>query len=121
MAARTTLLARDLPDNLHGLRTAIEQAVPMVERLDVGIKGAWATPPSEVDAMWGELLPGFERILEKYPRLKQTNNHVHPGTLGTGNHFIEICLDERQQVWLMLHSGSRGVGNAIGTLFIELA
>lgn len=121
MAARTTLLARDLPDNLHGLRTAIEQAVPHGRTPGRRDKGAWATPPSEVDAMWGELLPGFERILEKYPRLKQTNNHVHLGTLGTGNHFIEICLDERQQVWLMLHSGSRGVGNAIGTLFIELA
>jgi len=51
----------------------------------------------------------------------RTNNHVHLGTLGTGNHFIEVCLDESGTVWFMLHSGSRGVGNAIGTQFIELA
>jgi tRNA-splicing ligase RtcB len=51
----------------------------------------------------------------------KTNNYQHLGTLGTGNHFIEVCLDEQQRVWVMLHSGSRGVGNAIGTLFITLA
>ena len=45
----------------------------------------------------------------------------HLGTLGTGNHFIEVCLDENQNVWIMLHSGSRGVGNRIGSYFIELA
>jgi tRNA-splicing ligase RtcB (3'-phosphate/5'-hydroxy nucleic acid ligase) len=46
---------------------------------------------------------------------------VHLGTLGTGNHFIELCLDETDAVWVMLHSGSRGVGNSIGSYFIELA
>ena len=46
---------------------------------------------------------------------------MHLGTLGTGNHFIEVCLDEADRVWFMLHSGSRGVGNKIGTYFIELA
>ena len=46
---------------------------------------------------------------------------THLGTLGTGNHFIEVCLDEADRVWFMLHSGSRGVGNKIGTYFIELA
>ncbi|HEY0027973.1 MAG TPA: RtcB family protein, partial [Allosphingosinicella sp.] len=60
-------------------------------------------------------------ITDKYPRLKNTNNLVHLGTLGTGNHFVELCLDEEQRVWVMLHSGSRGVGNAIGSFFIELA
>jgi tRNA-splicing ligase RtcB len=74
-----------------------------------------------VDTAWAALEPGFARICEKYPRLKNTNNHKHLGTLGTGNHFIEVCLDEAGAVWFMLHSGSRGVGNAIGTLFIELA
>ena len=71
--------------------------------------------------MWAELNTGFKRITEKYPRLERTNNHKHLGTLGTGNHFIEVCLDEVDQVWFMLHSGSRGVGNAIGNCFIELA
>ena len=124
MAARTTLSASDLPDNLHGLRSAIEAAVPhgrTPPRQSRRDKGAWENPPDTVDATWSALLPGFARITEKYPRLKNTNNHKHLGTLGTGNHFIEVCLDEADQVWFMLHSGSRGVGNAIGNLFIELA
>ena len=124
MAARTTLNAADLPDNLFGLRSAIETAVPhgrTPPRQSRRDKGAWENPPDEVDAMWSALLPGFSRITEKYPRLKNTNNHKHLGTLGTGNHFIEVCLDEADRVWIMLHSGSRGVGNAIGSLFIELA
>lgn len=121
IAARTTLVAADLPDNLHELRTAIERAVPHGRTPGKLDRGSWGTPPETVDAQWGELLPGFERITAKYPRLKNTNNHYHLGTLGTGNHFIEVCLDEIDRVWLMLHSGSRGVGNAIGSLFIELA
>ncbi|MDR2187165.1 MAG: RtcB family protein [Azonexus sp.] len=124
MAARTTLTAADLPDNLRALRAAIEKAVPhgrTSPRHGQRDKGAWETPPKAVDAMWRALLPGFERLAEKYPRLKNTNNYKHLGTLGTGNHFIEVCLDEAGRVWFMLHSGSRGVGNAIGNLFIELA
>lgn len=124
MAARTSLTAADLPDHLHGLRSAIEAAVPhgrTPPRQSRRDKGAWETPPIAVDAQWKTLLPGFERITEKYPRLKNTNNYKHLGTLGTGNHFIEVCLDEVDRVWFMLHSGSRGVGNAIGNLFIELA
>ncbi len=123
MAARTTLTASDLPDNLLGLRSAIEQAVPHGRSSPRSgrDKGSWGTPPETVDDMWAQLVPGFARITEKYPRLKNTNNHKHLGTLGTGNHFIEVCLDEADFVWFMLHSGSRGVGNAIGTHFIELA
>ncbi|MCE1180988.1 MAG: RtcB family protein, partial [Rhodocyclales bacterium] len=124
MAARTSLTAADLPDQLHGLRSAIEAAVPhgrTPPRQSRRDKGAWEKPPAAVDAQWKTLLPGFERITEKYPRLKNTNNYKHLGTLGTGNHFIEVCLDEADRVWFMLHSGSRGVGNAIGNLFIELA
>ena len=124
MAACTTLVANDLPDNLHDLRCAIERAVPhgrTVSRGSPRDKGSWDTPPATVDTMWGELLTGFKHITDKYPRLKNTNNHKHLGTLGTGNHFIEVCLDEADRVWFMLHSGSRGVGNAIGTHFIELA
>ncbi|WP_156970872.1 RtcB family protein [Andreprevotia chitinilytica] len=121
MAACTTLTAKDLPDNLAGLRSAIEAAVPHGRTRGPRDKGSWNTPPETVDAMWAELAPGFKRITDKYPKLKNTNNHKHLGTLGTGNHFIEVCLDEADRVWFMLHSGSRGVGNAIGNLFIELA
>ncbi|WP_137937718.1 RtcB family protein [Chitinivorax sp. B] len=121
MAAKTTLNARDLPDNLGPLRSAIEKAVPHGKTMGRRDKGAWDTPPELVDDMWATLHPGFKRITNKYPALNKTNNHKHLGTLGTGNHFIEVCLDETDTVWFMLHSGSRGVGNAIGNLFIELA
>ncbi|MBN8436692.1 MAG: RtcB family protein [Candidatus Accumulibacter sp.] len=123
IATRTTLNASDLPDNLHPLRVAIEQAVPHGRTLSHGRRdeGSWENPPELVNTLWSELLPRFKRIVEKYPRLKASNNHKHLGTLGTGNHFIEVCFDEAQRVWLMLHSGSRGVGNAIGNTFITLA
>ena len=123
MACKTTLRAEDLPDNLGPLRAAIEKAVPH-GRSPKGWtrdEGAWGNPPSLVDQAWATLKDEFDAICEKYPRLKNTNNHKHLGTLGTGNHFIEVCLDEAGAVWFMLHSGSRGVGNAIGTTFIELA
>ena len=123
MACKTTLVASDLPDNLAPLRAAIEKAVPHGRSNTRGgrDRGAWDTPPAHVDAFWAELFPAFEAILQKYPKLKNTNNYKHLGTLGTGNHFIEVCLDQDQFVWFMLHSGSRGVGNAIGSLFIEKA
>jgi tRNA-splicing ligase RtcB len=121
MAAKTTLTASDLPDNLHGWRSAIEQAVPHGLTFKGHDKGSWENPAANVDRQWAALLPEFEVLCEKHPCLKNTNNYKHLGTLGTGNHFIEVCLDESQQVWFMLHSGSRGVGNRIGMHFIELA
>lgn len=123
MAARTSLVASDLPDNLEGIRSAIEQAVPHGRVVGRGKRdnGSWGDPPPAIVEAWATLAQRFERLCEKHPRLKNTNNLVHLGTLGTGNHFIELCLDEEQRVWVMLHSGSRGVGNAIGTFFIELA
>jgi tRNA-splicing ligase RtcB len=69
---------------------------------------------------------GLNRILEKHPVLEKTICGTTKwikqlGTLGGGNHFIEVCLDESNQVWVMLHSGSRGVGNALAEYFIQLA
>jgi tRNA-splicing ligase RtcB len=69
---------------------------------------------------------GLRRILDRHPSIEKrkgkSTSWVHQlGTLGGGNHFIEVCLDEANRVWVMLHSGSRGIGNAIGTYFIELA
>jgi tRNA-splicing ligase RtcB len=122
MAARTSLVASDLPDNLAGIRSAIEAAVPHGRTAGRGRdKGAWGEPPRAAVDAWAKLAERFGRIVAKHPRLRNTNNLMHLGTLGTGNHFIELCLDEEQRVWVMLHSGSRGVGNAIGTFFIELA
>lgn len=123
MAARTSLMASDLPDNLEGVRAAIERAVPVGRKVGRGDRdtGSWGDPPPAIVEAWATLAERFGKIVAKYPKLAKTNNVTHLGTLGTGNHFIEVCLDTEQRVWVMLHSGSRGVGNAIGTFFIELA
>lgn len=122
-AVRTSLTAKDLPDNLRNIRLAMEKAVPHGRSAGRNKRdhGSWHHPPKTVDNAWADLLPGFKAIIEKHPLLERTNNHKHLGTLGTGNHFVELCLDETDQVWVMLHSGSRGVGNAIGTYFTKLA
>lgn len=121
MAAKTTLRAEDLPDNLGPLRAAIERAVPHGRAPRGRDPGAWDRVPDAVDAAWATLAPEFADLCRDHPKLQRTNHRVHLGTLGSGNHFIEVCLDEQDAVWFMLHSGSRGVGNAIGTMFIELA
>jgi tRNA-splicing ligase RtcB (3'-phosphate/5'-hydroxy nucleic acid ligase) len=121
MACKTTLRAEDLPDNLGPLRAAIERAVPHGRSPGKRDEGAWQNVPGSVDTAWAQLEPEFAELCRDYPKLEKTNNRNHLGTLGTGNHFIEVCLDEAGAVWFMLHSGSRGVGNFIGTMFIELA
>jgi tRNA-splicing ligase RtcB len=125
MAAKTTLRASDLPDDLGPLRAAIERAVPHGRSANGAAgrdSGAWSKKtPGAVDAAWSQLAPEFKALCRDYPKLEKTNHVQHLGTLGGGNHFIEVCLDEAGAVWFMLHSGSRGVGNAIGTMFIELA
>jgi tRNA-splicing ligase RtcB (3'-phosphate/5'-hydroxy nucleic acid ligase) len=124
MAVQTDLNARDLPDNLHAMRTAIEAAVPH-GRTNHGGKsdaGAWqAIPERNLEAWGANLKDRYEEILQKHPKLDRGNHANHLGTLGTGNHFIEVCLDEAEIVWFMLHSGSRGVGNRMGSYFIDLA
>jgi tRNA-splicing ligase RtcB len=70
---------------------------------------------------WGGIEAGYRVITDKHPKIGRGPELQHLGTLGTGNHFIEVCLDEAERVWFMLHSGSRGVGNRVGTYFIELA
>jgi tRNA-splicing ligase RtcB len=125
MAVQTSLTVNDLPTNLAGIRSAIERAVPhgRTNNGGAGDRGAWSDLPQTNVEIWSRLQPGYERITAKYPKLGGRGpNHVnHLGTLGTGNHFIEVCLDESNGVWFMLHSGSRGVGNRIGSFFIELA
>ncbi len=123
MAVKTSLAAGDLPDNLRGIRTAIEKAIPhgRTNRGGPGDRGAWSEPPAHHLEVWGRLKPGYDAIVRKYQKLSGGNSVKHLGTLGTGNHFIEVCLDEAQAVWFMLHLGSRGVGNRMGTFFIALA
>src|SRR5689334_1353348 len=123
MAVQTSLNGSQLPDNLHGIREAIEKAVP-VGRTDQGganDRGAWKNAPDHHGDVWAGLEPRYKAIVGKYPKLEHKQRVNHLGTLGTGNHFIEVCLDEADRVWFMLHSGSRGVGNRFGTFFIELA
>ncbi len=122
-AIRTSLTASDLPESLKTLRGQIEHAVPHGRtKGGSGDKGSWASPPNLISNTWRQKLwPGFEPIIDKYKHLEKQNHHMHLGTLGGGNHFIEVCLDEEERVWVMLHSGSRGIGNAIGRLFIGLA
>ncbi len=123
MAVRTSLVASDLPDTLHGVRLAIEGAVPVgrTHGGGRGDRGAWGTPPPPALEAWSRLGPRFESLAQRHPGIARAHHVTHLGTLGTGNHFIEVCLDEGEAVWFLLHSGSRGVGNRIGTYFIELA
>jgi len=118
-AVRLSLSADKLPDNLKPMRLAIENAVP------VGFD-MHATPTinrSQIELMWRQL----ETITRKHPGIRKMQKHFDTtwarqmGSLGGGNHFIELCLDEQDRVWIMLHSGSRGIGNAIGRYFIGLA
>lgn len=121
IAVRTNLFAYQLPDNLLKLRLLIEKNIP------VGFNKwrAQSIPDLSVNYWQQELKQDFRLLLQKHPALankKESNPELQQlGTLGGGNHFIELCLDEHQQVWLMLHSGSRGIGNHIGQYFIELA
>jgi tRNA-splicing ligase RtcB len=122
-AMRTTLTANDLAENLKPLRLEIERAVPHGRNKGGGRndKGSWHDLPNPIGRAWRRLEPEFKQICARYKHLERARSAIHLGTLGTGNHFIEVCLDESERVWVMLHSGSRGVGNAIGRTFIELA
>jgi tRNA-splicing ligase RtcB len=125
MALRLNVAASELPDNLGPLRSAIEAAIPH-GRTDNGGKndrGAWGEKPLHVDTAFAKTVDGrYLRMRDKHPALlERVNISRHLGTLGTGNHFIELCLDKEGNVWLMLHSGSRGIGNRIGSFFIEKA
>jgi len=123
MAVRTDLTVSVLAGQLAVIRDAIERAIPVG---GPGIKGSWdqrGTTPAPVLTVWEqEFDDGFARIQAEHPRIRQQPTVTQLGTLGTGNHFIEVCQDlEDGGIWFMLHSGSRGVGNRIGTYFIEQA
>lgn len=120
-AVRTTLTASDLPMNADKLLfDHISAAVPHGGGKDKSI-GVWPKVPGYVNEAWSKLAPGLDDILRRHGRSTMPNAEAQLGTLGGGNHFIEVCLDQKQHVWFMLHSGSRGIGNRIGTHFIETA
>jgi tRNA-splicing ligase RtcB len=126
MAAKLNIRPEQLPDSLAAIRSAIEAAIPH-GRTDNGgdnDRGAWGNQLGPNVGTWSRLMADrrYQFLAEKYPDLfKRTRGAAHLGTLGTGNHFVELCLDQEDGVWIMLHSGSRGVGNRIGTQFIEMA
>ena len=115
-AVRLSLKAKDLPDNLSRVRSEIESTIPL------GVGGFHRDPQLATDS---RLARGLAGILEKHPTIigksAPKKFTLQMGTLGSGNHFIEVCLDENDDVWVMLHSGSRGIGNQIGQYFIQLA
>jgi tRNA-splicing ligase RtcB (3'-phosphate/5'-hydroxy nucleic acid ligase) len=123
MATRTSLSASDLPDSLSTLRELIERAVPHGRTNDgkPGDRGAWNTAPNLVMKKWGPLEERFKAVVSKHPKAAARTTVQQLGTLGSGNHFIELCLDTDNRVWIMLHSGSRGLGNRFGSYFIEMA
>jgi tRNA-splicing ligase RtcB len=118
-ALRLSIKADELPDNLRSVRSAIEAAIPVGFEKHKSDKARASTVRG--------LSVGLDRLLEKHPKLLKMQKKPFQtwvrqlGTLGGGNHFIEICLDENDDVWIMLHSGSRGVGNIIGQYYIRLA
>ena len=118
-AVRLSISANELPDNLKPVRGAIEDAVPVGFSMHKQVKARRSTL-TPLDA-------GLEKILAQHPTVGKMVKNIsrtwsqQVGTLGGGNHFIELCLDENQDVWVMLHSGSRGIGNVIGRYFIGLA
>ncbi len=120
VATRLSLKASQLPDSLRPVRHVIEAAVPV--GFDMHSEGQ-GVANSTLRALSG----GLDRIAKKHPGILKMQKNVEIiwarqlGTLGGGNHFIELCLDENQDVWVMLHSGSRGIGNIIGRYFIDLA
>ena len=116
VAVRTSLAAEDLPDSLHDLRTAIERTVP------VGFNQHTITPASVATAsapFEGGLKALEARAGVDFDPKGKVGKQL--GTLGGGNHFIEVCLDTEGAVWVMLHSGSRGVGNGIARYYIDAA
>lgn len=118
-AVRLSLRSSQLPDNLRDMRLAIERAVPVGPKAHKMISARTkACRPLE---------KGIDTLFEKHPKLLKMLKQPQQtwvkqmATLGSGNHFIEVCIDEDKSVWVMLHSGSRGIGNAIGQHFIRLA
>jgi tRNA-splicing ligase RtcB len=118
-AVRTTLRADDLPDDLALLRNSIERSIPIGN----GPGGDHRRIPDRLETKLAQmdLMARLAVIRDKHPKIRPDKVDKQIGTLGGGNHFIEICLDEADRVWAMLHSGSRGTGNMVGTYFIELA
>jgi tRNA-splicing ligase RtcB len=127
MAHKLALHAVHLPDNLADVRARFEAIIPHGRTDNGGAndRGAWHNPPEANTAEWNLLQDDsrLKAVKERHPGVitRPEQGLRQLGTLGTGNHFVELCLDKEDAVWIMLHSGSRGIGNRIGTYFIDRA
>lgn len=110
-AVRTSLSASDLPDSLHGLRSELERAIPV--GFDSHKEPIDRPQDRELWREFGDLTSAVRDLLGKARR--------QLGTLGGGNHFLELCLDTEDRVWLLLHSGSRNIGKTLAELHIGRA
>jgi len=118
-AVKTNVKAKDLPDSLRDIRLALEEAIPV--GFDEHKKAVYYKfLPKDLLQEASELFKNFYRLTEKVHSLKSKAER-QIGTLGGGNHFIELCLDTEENVWLMLHSGSRNIGNELAKYHIERA
>ncbi|RSS61112.1 RtcB family protein [Streptomyces sp. WAC06614] len=118
-AVRTSLTANDLPGDLSRLRSRIEQAIPVGTGMH--------REPVDPDRLYGFGTSGFGDLWERFDyvadevKFRRERALKQMGTLGSGNHFVEVCVDMSDSVWLMLHSGSRGIGNELAAHHIEIA
>lgn len=122
-ANRLNIKRENIPD-LPELRRLIENAVPhgRTNNGGPGDRGAWAHVPVDIRTVWDDHFQfKYDVIGKDHPKAISRNTVSHLGTLGTGNHFIELAEDAEGFVWIVLHSGSRGLGNRIGTYFSNLA
>ena len=111
VAVETKFFAKDLPDNLDRLRQGIERRIPL--GAGAGNKKLTETAIARIEQLNAEATQDYDKV--------DKNWKTALGTLGSGNHFIEICLDEKDEVWVVLHSGSRGIGNRLATKHIKVA
>jgi len=114
IAQRTSLREEHLPDSLREVRHEIERTIPVGFAIHRRV-------PAEVEATWATLASDYGKIVSEYPKIDNRKGEAQLATMGGGNHFCEVTIDTEGFVWFVIHSGSRGIGNNIGSFFIEKA
>lgn len=123
LAVQLPISKSDLLRDVEPIYSVLSESIPMGKTFEKDSdKGAWNKPenvPQHIAEAWASLAENFIYLCEDTPELINSNTWNHMGTLGTGNHFLELSTDENDRVWLVIHSGSRGVGNRIGGVFLK--